>query len=44
MTNFELELENEAIKVEIKDMSALLSKSQGDMTQYTERQAKATAQ
>ena len=39
----ELEMENDTIKVEIKEMSSELSKAQGDVSQYTDRQTKASA-
>ena len=38
----ELESEDDKIKLEIKEMNAELAKSQGDMSQYTDRQAKAS--
>ena len=37
----ELESEDDKIKLEIKEMNVELAKSQGDMSQYTDRQAKA---
>ena len=37
----ELELSNEKLKLEIKDLTAELSKSQGDVSVYTDRQEKA---
>merc|ERR1712051_204052 len=40
----ELEQSNVVIQEEIKDMTATLAKAQGDISQYTDRQAKATAQ
>merc|ERR1719507_1446508 len=39
----ELEMVNDTIKVEIKEMSAELAKAQGDVSQYTDRQSKASA-
>merc|ERR1711963_1269589 len=40
----ELEQSNVQIQDEIKDLTATLAKAQGDISQYTERQAKATAE
>ena len=40
----ELEQSNAQIQDEIKDLTATLSKAQGDISQYTERQSKATAE
>merc|ERR1719330_1670662 len=40
----ELEQSNVQIQDEIKDLTATLSKAQGDISQYTERQSKATAE
>ena len=39
----EMERDNETFKDEIKAMSAELAKAQGDVSQYTERQTKASA-
>ena len=40
----DLEQSNAEMEGEIKDMTTTLSKAQGDVSQYTERQAKASAQ
>merc|ERR1719429_26177 len=40
----ELEQSNVQIQDEIKDLTATLAKAQGDISQYTERQSKATAE
>merc|ERR1712244_105187 len=40
----ELEQSNVEIEEELKEMNKSLAKAQGDVSQYTERQAKASAQ
>merc|ERR550532_609190 len=40
----EREQSNVQIQDEIKDLTATLAKAQGDISQYTERQSKATAE
>merc|ERR1719384_3098604 len=40
----ELEQSNVQIQEEIKELTSTLAKAQGDISQYTERQAKATAE